>query len=169
MDSDKRKISTAPMEKEINKDNPGVKVPPPIIFIGFGLFGVLINYLNPLTIIGPSWLIYLGVLIFIGSFLGFGYMINFYKKNETEIEPTKTTSKIITSGLYRYSRNPVYIILCAGPVGLGLIFMTYWAMFAFIPALIVIYFTAIKKEEQYLEKKFGQGYLDYKKKVRRWI
>ena len=157
------------MEKEINKDNPGVKIPPPIIFIGFGLFGVLINYLNPLTIEGPSWLLYLGLLILIGSFLGFGYMINFYKKNETEIEPTKTTSKIITSGLYRYSRNPVYIILCTGPIGLGFIFMTYWAMFAFIPALIVIYFTAVKKEEQYLEKKFGQGYLDYKKKVRRWI
>jgi protein-S-isoprenylcysteine O-methyltransferase Ste14 len=40
---------------------------------------------------------------------------------------------------------------------------------AFIPALIVIYFTAVKKEEQYLEKKFGQEYVDYKKKVRRWI
>jgi|TARA_B110000285_G_scaffold149490_1_gene166885 protein-S-isoprenylcysteine O-methyltransferase Ste14 len=157
------------MNKEINNDNPGVKIPPPIIFIGFGLFGGLINYLKPLTITGPSWLVYLGVLILIGSFLGFGYMINFYKKNETEIEPTKTTFKIITSGLYRHSRNPVYIILCAGPVGLGFIFMTYWAIFAFIPALIVIYFTAVKKEEQYLEKKFGQEYLDYKKKVRRWI
>ena len=87
-------------------------------------------------------------------------MINFFKKNETEIEPSKTTSKIITSGLYKYSRNPVYIILCAGQIGLGFIFMTYWSMLAFIPALIVIYFTAVKKEEQYLEKKFGQEYLE---------
>lgn len=157
------------MEKEINNDNPGVKVPPPIILLGFGFFGVFINYLKPLTITGPSWLVYLGVLILIGSFLGFGYMVNFYKKNETEIEPTKTTSKIITSGLYKYSRNPVYLISCAGPIGLGFIFMTYWAMFAFIPALIVVYYTAVKKEEQYLEKKFGQEYLEYKNKVRRWI
>ena len=157
------------MGKEIKNDNPGVKVPPPIIFLGFGLFGVSIHYLKPLTIIGPTWLEYLGVLILIGSFLGFGYMVNFYKKNKTEIEPTKTTSKIIISGLYRYSRNPVYLILCAGPIGLGFILMTYWAMFAFIPALIVIWYTAIKKEEQYLEKKFGQVYLDYKKKVRRWL
>ena len=71
------------MEKEINNYNPGVIIPPPIIFIGFGLLGVLINYLNPLTIAGPSWLVYLGVLILIVSFLGFGYMINFFKKNET--------------------------------------------------------------------------------------
>jgi protein-S-isoprenylcysteine O-methyltransferase Ste14 len=42
-------------------------------------------------------------------------------------------------------------------------------MFAFIPALIVVYFTAVKKEEQYLVKKFGKEYLDYKKKVRRWL
>ena len=157
------------MGKEIKNDNPGVKAPPPIIFLGFGLFGVSIHYLKPLTIIGPNWLVYLGVLILIGSFLGFGYMVNFYKKNKTEIEPTKTTSKIIISGLYRYSRNPVYLILCTGPIGIGFIFMTYWAMFAFIPALIVIYYTAIKKEEQYLEKKFGQVYLDYKKEVRRWL
>ena len=134
------------MGKEIKNDNPGVKVPPPIIFLGFGLFGVSIHYLKPLTIIGPTWLVYLGVLILIGSFLGFGYMVNFYKKNKTEIEPTKTTSKIIISGLYRYSRNPVYLILCAGPIGLGFIFTTYWAMFAFIPALIVVYYTAIKKK-----------------------
>jgi len=84
-------------------------------------------------------------------------MVNFYKKNETEIEPTKNTSKIITSGLYRYSRNPVYLISCAGPIGLGFIFMTYWAMFAFMPALIVVYFTAVKKEEQYLEKSLGKN------------
>ena len=99
------------MKKKINNDNPGVKILPLIIFIGFGLFGGLINYLKPLTITGPSWLVYLGVLILIGSFLGFGYMINFYKKNETEIEPTKTTFKIITSGLYRHSRNPVHNIM----------------------------------------------------------
>ena len=96
-------------------------------------------------------------------------MVNFYKKKETEIEPTKTTSKIITSGLYKYSRNPVYLILCAVPIGIGLIFQTYWAMLSFIPSLIIVYFTAIKKEEKYLEKKFGKEYLDYKKKVRRWL
>ena len=157
------------MEKELNYDNPGVKTPPPLIFLGFGLIGIVLHYLKPLTITGPSWLVYLGMLILISSFLGFGYMVNFYKKNETEIEPTKTTSKIITSGIYRYSRNPVYLISCAGPIGLGFLFLTYWAMFAFIPALIVVYFTAVKKEEQYLGKKFGQEYLDYKKKVRRWL
>lgn len=156
-------------KKEMQNDSPKVKIPPPIIFHGFGLFGVTINFLNPLTITGPSWFIYLGVFILILSFLGFGHMVNFYKKNETEIEPHKTTSKIITSGLYKYSRNPIYLISCAGPISLGFIFLTYWAMFAFIPALIVVYFTAVKKEEQYLEKKFGQEYLDYKKKVRRWL
>lgn len=67
---------------------------------------------------------YVGVFLLIAPFLGFGYMINFYKKNETEIKPTKTTSKIITSGLYKYSRNPVYIIACTDPIGLGFIFLT---------------------------------------------
>ena len=77
------------MEKELNNDNPNVKISPPLIFLGFGLFGIVIHYLKPLTITGPLWLVYLGVIILISSFLGFGYMVNFYKKNETEIEPTK--------------------------------------------------------------------------------
>jgi hypothetical protein len=46
------------MGKEIKNDNPGVKVPPPIIFLGFGLLGVSIHYLKLLMIIGPSRLVY---------------------------------------------------------------------------------------------------------------
>lgn len=152
-----------------NKDNPGVKIPPPIIFLGIGIVAVLINSIIPLCINGPSWFFYIGLAVLLISFLGFGYMIQFYKKHETEIEPNKTTSKIITSGLYRYSRNPVYIISSLGLISFGFIFDTYWPIFAFLPALIIVYYTAIRKEEKYLEEKFGEEYLNYKKKVRRWI
>ena len=50
------------MEKELNYDIPGVKTPPPLIFLGFGLFSIVLHYLKPLTITGPLWLVYLGVL-----------------------------------------------------------------------------------------------------------
>jgi len=58
---------------------------------------------------------------------------------------------------------------CAGPIGFGLIFGSLITLLSFIPALLIVYYTAVKKEEAYLETKFGQEYIDYKKAVRRWI
>lgn len=96
-------------------------------------------------------------------------MSKLFKRNDTAIDPWKTTSKIITTGPYRYSRNPIYLFACGVPIGLGITFDSYWALFAFIPALIIVYHTAVKKEEKYLETKFGEEYLGYKRKVRRWL
>ncbi len=157
------------MGKNENNDNPGVKLPPPISFLGLGLIGVGMEYVIPLSIGIDSWANYLGGGVIIVSILSIMFMFKLYKRYETEIEPWKTTSKIITTGPYKYSRNPVYIFFCGVPIGLGIAFNTYWALFAFIPALIIVYYTAVKKEEKYLETKFGQEYLDYKAKVRRWL
>ena len=154
------------MEKN---DNPGVKLAPPIVYLGLGLIGVGMEYVIPLSIGIDSPSNYLGVGVIIVSIVSLGFMFKLFKRYETEIDPWKTTSKIITTGPYKYSRNPVYIFACGVPIGLGIAFNTYWALFAFIPALIIVYYTAVKKEEKYLETKFGQEYLDYKAKVRRWL
>jgi protein-S-isoprenylcysteine O-methyltransferase Ste14 len=157
------------MNKESNQDNPGVKIPPPLVFNGLALSGVFLHYFIPFSMVVGSWAVILGVLLLLYSFFCFGYMIQFFKNHQTEIQPSKSTSKIIQTGPFKYSRNPVYVFACLGPMGLGLIFKTFWAFYAFVPALIIVYFTAVKKEEAYLEAKFGADYLDYKSRVRRWL
>jgi len=157
------------MGKNENKDHPGVKLPPPILFLGLGLIGVGMEYAIPLSIGIDSPANYSGVGVIIISIVSIMFMSKLFERNKTAIEPWKTTSKIITTGPYKYSRNPIYILFCGVPVGLGIAFDTYWALFAFIPALIIVYYSAVKKEEKYLESKFGQEYLDYKGKVRRWL
>ena len=134
-----------------------------------GLAGVGMHYITPLSMGLPSWSFYLGIGVIVLTIISIGAMFGFFKKHETEIEPWKTTSTIITSGPYKFSRNPIYVLACGVPIGLGLAFNSYWALFAFIPALIIVYYTAVKKEEKYLEAKFGQTYMDYKAKVRRWL
>ena len=157
------------MEKNENKDHSGVKLPPSILFLGLGLIGVGMEYAVPLSIGIDSPANYSGVGVIIISIVSIMFMSKLFERNKTAIEPWKTTSKIITTGPYKYSRNPIYILFCGVPVGLGVAFDTYWALFAFIPALIIVYYSAVKKEEKYLESKFGQEYLDYKGKVRRWL
>ena len=157
------------MGKSETNDNAKVKLAPPIVFLGLGLIGVGMEYVAPLSIGIDSPANYLGLGVIIISIAGLVLMAKLFKRHETAVEPWESTSKIISTGPYRYSRNPIYIIACGVPIGLGIVFNTYWALFAFIPALIVVYYTAIKKEEKYLETKFGQDYLDYKAKVRRWL
>ncbi|MBL4818923.1 MAG: isoprenylcysteine carboxylmethyltransferase family protein [Deltaproteobacteria bacterium] len=85
------------------------------------------------------------------------------------MEPWKPTTQIISSGIYAYSRNPMYIAFGIVTIGTGIILNSLWITLSFIPSIVVIFFIAIKKEELYLENKFGQDYLSYKAKVRRWF
>ena len=104
--------------------------------------------------------------------LGIGIVIlvaQSFKHAETNIEPWKPTTRIISTGIYAYSRNPVYAGFCLVSIGIGIFFNSFWILISFIPSAILVYYVAIKKEEIYLEKKFGEEYLYYKNKVRRWL
>ena len=92
-----------------------------------------------------------------------------FKNVDTNIEPWKPTSKIVSDGVFAYSRNPIYVAFCLAPIGIGLLVGSFWVLMSFVPAAITVYFVAIKKEEAYLEKKFGDEYLAYKSNVRRWV
>ena len=151
-------------------DNAGVKVAPPLVFNAIATAALAIDYFLLDTLWGfPTWLLYPGILLASWSFMSFGYMQRFFKKHATAFEPWETTSTIIKTGPFSYSRNPAYLFSCAGPIGFGLIFGSLITLLSFIPALIIVYYTAVQKEEAYLEAKFGQEYLSYKQEVRRWI
>jgi len=150
-------------------DNPGVKVPPPLVYLVLAGAGWGINKLYPFSIGVPDLVRYGGVLLLIVSVGFIIYIAGIFKKARTEIEPWKTTRQIINYGPYAFSRNPIYVAACGVPCGLGFFLDSYWILFSFIPSLIIVYLIAIKKEEKYLEEKFGKEYLSYKSKVRRWI
>ena len=86
----------------------------------------------------------------------------------TAIEPGHATTTIVTHGPYRFSRNPLYLFFLASYIGIAISVNTAWPLF-FIPVIVVLISRVISQEERYLEGKFGQEYLDYKAKVRRWL
>ena len=157
------------MQSANDRKGAAVKFPPPLIFLGFILVSAIIDYFYPLSFdtAMPSKMLGYGVIIvallivFIAS--------RSFKKVKTNIEPWKPTSKIVSEGVFAYSRNPIYLAFALVPIGLGIILGSVWILLSFIPAVICTYFVAIKKEEQYLEQKFGSEYLDYKTKGRRWL
>ena len=74
-----------------------------------------------------------------------------------------------TDGPYRYSRNPAYLGMAITYVGIGLAAAAPWALLMLAPAMLVIQYGVIAREERYLERLFGEDYLADKRTTRRWI
>ncbi len=155
----------------IDKDKNGasVKFPPPLVFVLFLFIAYGLHYFRAVEISSMSSLLYAGsVLVILGFIILFIASISF-KRAQTNIKPWKPTTRIISSGIFAYSRNPIYLSFCVVAIGIGLMVNSLWVTLSFIPSIVIIFFSAIKKEEFYLESKFGEDYLAYKEKVRRWL
>jgi len=76
---------------------------------------------------------------------------------------------VATDGPYRYSRNPAYLGMAIAYVGIGLAAAAPWALLMLAPAMLVIQYGVIAREERYLERLFGEDYLADKRTTRRWI
>ncbi|MEC4726444.1 isoprenylcysteine carboxylmethyltransferase family protein [Shewanella sp. D64] len=155
------------MEKDVN--GPGVKIPPPVIFILFMLLAYLNSVFSPIELTFSAPITYLGLALLMVGVTLLLYLLYQFKTAKTAVEPWQPTSSIIKTGVYAYSRNPIYLAFCTVPVGLGLYFSDVWLISSVLPSCIGVYYVAIKPEEAYLTRKFGDEYLRYQEKVRRWI
>ena len=81
----------------------------------------------------------------------------------------KPATALATAGPYRVSRNPIYLALTLFYLGVGLAAGSLWVVVLAGPALLVMHLGVVRREERYLERRFGAAYLDYARRVRRWI
>jgi protein-S-isoprenylcysteine O-methyltransferase Ste14 len=157
------------MNNNIDEKGAKVKFPPPLIYLLCLFCGYGAHYLYPLSI-GYSWPVKtVGVILILITLTILIYIGGIFKRKETNIEPWKPTTAIISTGIYAYSRNPIYMALCLISIGVGVVVDSIWMLLSFLPSALLVYWIAIKKEEAYLEHKFGEEYLSYKRKVRRWL
>lgn len=151
------------------KDNPGVVAPPPLIFLSGLILGGMLTWLYPFPIMLGGLAVVLGNLLFL---VGIGVIAIIFaqmRKAKTNIEPWKPTTKILDTGFYGISRNPIYLGMILIYLGISCLFNSIWFL-PFLPlCLLAIHYGVILREEKYLESKFGEEYLDYKQRVRRWI
>ncbi|ACA87730.1 methyltransferase family protein [Shewanella woodyi] len=155
------------MEKDVN--GAGVKIPPPAIFILFMLLAYLNGLFVPIAITFAAPITYLGLGILLAGLFLLLYLVYQFRKAKTAVEPWQPTSSLIKTGIYAYSRNPIYLAFCTFPVGLGLYLSDLWLISSVLPSCIGVYYVAIRAEEAYLTRKFGDEYLRYQQQVRRWI
>ena len=108
------------------------------------------------------------------ALIALGLMVSFavvwiFRKSRTPVSPRRPTTGIVRAGLYRYSRNPDYLGQMMIYLGAAMATGSWWP-FLLLPLLLVaIQLGVVRREEHYLEAKFGQAYRDYRAQVPRWL
>ena len=152
-------------------DNAGIRFPPPFIYLGVLLVGIGAEWLVPLRSFGldRTALIVAGVLLVFGGIALAMAAIGLFRKAGEQPEPWTTTHGIVTEGIYRFTRNPMYLGMALAYAGLALIADSPVALILLPIVLVIVQTQVIAREERYLGAKFGEPYLDYKRRVRRWL
>ena len=153
------------------KDNPGVYIPPPLIYVVVFLAAVFIQkkisiddsvfHSKPAKIAGVLFLI-------VSLFFMVTSLRQFFISKNTLI-PIKPASSLQTKGIYSITRNPMYVSLALVYLGISCFVGNWWNIILFPLLLLIVQEYIIKREEKYLVRRFGQEYIVYKTKVRRWL
>ncbi len=146
-----------------------VRVPPPLIFIISMGLALALEWHYPMGLTSHPIGQIAGAALLLATSLVLLHIMLIFRRRQTAIEPWKPTSSIITSGYYRFSRNPIYVAFCGFPIGLGLLLASPWLLLSTLPACFGVYWLAIRREEAYLLAKFPKEYGAYLKSVRRWL
>ncbi|MGD0464525.1 MAG: isoprenylcysteine carboxylmethyltransferase family protein [Tepidisphaeraceae bacterium] len=150
-------------------DSPHVFAPPPLIFLAGFLVGLLLEWLVPLDRLSATTVKCIGVVVALASGILALWGRAAMRRAGTHIDPRAPALAIVTDGPFQFTRNPLYLSLVLLTLGAALVFDLLWVIVALIPVVLIIHFGVILREERYLASKFGQTYLDYKRKVRRWV
>ena len=165
-----------------NRDTPGVIAPPPLIYLGFLLVGwAIFRFANP-EVLGEAarWLKLgfgletqsrriISLPLIIGGLLLDGAAAGYFRRLGTAVEPWKPSTVLGTDGLYRFSRNPIYLGFAITYAGLAIAMDSVLVLVLLIPCLWVVDRFVIQREERYLAAKFGADYDAYRARVRRWL
>jgi protein-S-isoprenylcysteine O-methyltransferase Ste14 len=157
------------MISERSKDSPEVISYPPAVYAGaFGL-GALLNWLVPLrSYVCESSHIAGWIMGFLGTMLGL-WGVHAFHRAGTAVRPRRPVTALVTNGPFRYSRNPLYVGMTIIYLGMTLQLGSWWPLATLIPALAMVHWRIVLREEQFLENRFGENYRAYKAHVRRWI
>jgi protein-S-isoprenylcysteine O-methyltransferase Ste14 len=150
-------------------------VRPPFLFLVALLLGFVSDHVLPLPfpISRPGlahWIsaAIAGCLILIG--IGFfAAAIRNFSSAATPVPGTRPTRALVTTGIYGWSRNPIYLGMFLVYAGIGLVVRSPWILILALPLAVTMRYGIVAGEEAYLERRFGEAYRDYKARIRRWL
>lgn len=158
-----------PEVKGTESDSPRVFSPPPLLFGGAIAVGVIIDGAVPGQ---EEWLGMAQLAGYAFALAGMALIaasLGLFRRHHTRPEPWQPSSTLIRSGLYLFSRNPMYLGMTCLSLGFCLIFESIAAALLVAGVAFIIDRFVIAREEAYLSRRFGADYDDYRRQVRRWL
>ncbi|HVO23288.1 MAG TPA: isoprenylcysteine carboxylmethyltransferase family protein [Candidatus Margulisiibacteriota bacterium] len=150
-------------------DSPNVVASPPLLYGVTFLAGVLLHGVFPKPITAPNVAIGSGLaLLFVGT-VAATWSRRAMEAAGTNANPALPATTLIVSGPFGFSRNPMYVARTILYLGLGLLMNALCVLAVLVPLLFVMQYGVIRREERYLEGKFGDAYRQYQAAVRRWL
>jgi protein-S-isoprenylcysteine O-methyltransferase Ste14 len=164
-------MNTDPITR-MSPETPGVIAPPPLIALAAVVVGLVLDWLWPVTLLHaalglPGRLAFGGLLMALG--LGLAVVAErTFRRIGTNVAPWKPALQLAAGGPYAHTRNPMYLGLALFVAGLGVALASVWVLAMLVPAALVLHYGVVKREERYLEQKFGEDYRTFKAAVPRY-
>ncbi|MCC5661632.1 isoprenylcysteine carboxylmethyltransferase family protein [Nostoc sp. XA010] len=148
--------------------NPGL-VRPPLVYLGAIALGLLLHFVWTVRLVPHAVSVPLGGTVVLVAVALFLWAVRTFRNAGTPVPGNLPTTTIVSTGPYRYSRNPIYLSFSLFHLGVAFWVNSLWLLVTLIPAVVLMSFVVIPREEQYLETCFPSDYLPYKACVRRWL
>lgn len=152
-------------------DGAAVSIAPPLFYLGGVLAGVFLHALVYPFDLGFSMAdrIGAGAIAAIAGVVLVTGAIGLFRRTGQDPKPWKPTPEIVSTGVYRLTRNPMYLGMAFLQMAIGFGLSNGWIVVLVPAVLAVVHVLVVRREESYLESKFGDEYLRYKAAVRRWV
>lgn len=157
---------------DTKSDIPGVIAPPPLIFLGYLLAGIALEYLVIRTqgLDMPGSLRWTVVALFVLAGLALiASALGRFRAAGTPAPPWQPTTAFVAQGVYRWTRNPMYLGMTLAYLGLAVAANAPVALWLFVPLIMTMHYGVIAREERYMIAKFGVPYINYAHRVPRWL
>ena len=140
---------------------------PPRVYLVAIVTGVLLQLAMPLPFLPRGMAV--GAIFVLGAAALLWYSVARFRAAGTPVPARKPTTAIVRTGPYRFSRNPIYVAYSLFLLGIAIWLNSLWLLATLAVAMALMHFIVIRREEEYLERRFGSEYLGYKASVRRWL
>lgn len=153
------------------QDSPGVYIPPPLIYVLIFITAVFIQKKAPIndTMFHLKIIKGIGILLQVVALCFLIPSLTKFFKTKNTIVLIKPATSLQTNGVYGISRNPMYVGLVLVYLGVACFIGNWWHIILFPLLIFIVQSYIIKSEENYLQRAFGDKFLQYKKQVRRWL
>src|SRR5215467_3229699 len=155
--------------RNASPDTAQVIILPPLLYGAAFVIGLLLHWGVPIPILPITLARGVGVVCVLVSLPLALATFRALSRAHTPVDPMKPTTALVTEGPFRYSRNPIYLALTLLYLGVALLVNALWILLLVVPAVLVLRYGVIAREEAYLTRKFGDAYRQYTTQVRRWL